>query len=148
MANKIATNCMVVLAMLTVVISAPLARNRGRARQVPRGTIGLHGLPHDGRASPASGPTHFLAGSDSAFRDFPAFGIFYPPNLTPRRETGLGAWSEQDIVTALRTGARPDGRELRAGHPWRSYATLTDQDVQAIAVYLKSCGCRPCGRRR
>jgi cytochrome c553 len=41
-------------------------------------------------------------------------------------------------VTALRTGARPDGRELAPAMPWRSYAELTDQDVQAVAAYLKS----------
>ena len=82
-------------------------------------------------------PTHFLAGSDIGFQ-IPGLGIFYPPNLTPDEETGLGAWSEQDIITALRTGARPDGRELIPVMPWQSYANLTDEDVQAVAAYLKS----------
>jgi mono/diheme cytochrome c family protein len=82
-------------------------------------------------------PKHFLAGSDVGFQ-IPGLGIFYPPNLTSDRKTGLGEWSEQDIVTALRTGARPDGRELAPAMPWRSYAELTDQDAQAVAAYLKS----------
>jgi mono/diheme cytochrome c family protein len=81
--------------------------------------------------------SHFLAGSNIGF-EIPGLGIFYPPNLTPDGKTGLGAWSEQDIVTALRTGERPDGRELAPVMPWRSYSTLTDQDVQAVAAYLKS----------
>ena len=55
-------------------------------------------------------------------------GIFYPPNLTPDRETGLGAWSEGDIVTAVRTGARPDGRILAPVMPYHNYARLTDAD--------------------
>ena len=82
-------------------------------------------------------PSMHLAGSDIGF-EIPNLGIFYPPNLTPDHATGIGAWSEQDIITALRTGARPDGRELAPIMPWRSYAALTDQDVQAIAAYLKS----------
>jgi mono/diheme cytochrome c family protein len=81
--------------------------------------------------------TKYLAGSNIGF-EIPDLGIFYPPNLTPDHATGIGAWSEQDIVTALRTGARPDGRELAPIMPWRSYAALTDDDVQAIAAYLKS----------
>ena len=82
-------------------------------------------------------PTKYLAGSDIGF-EIPELGIFYPPNLTPDHATGIGAWSEQDIVTALRTGTRPDGRELAPIMPWRSYAALTDDDVHAIAAYLKS----------
>jgi mono/diheme cytochrome c family protein len=82
-------------------------------------------------------PAKYLAGSDIGF-EIPDLGIFYPPNLTPDHATGLGAWSEQDIVTALRTGTRPDGRELAPIMPWRSYAALTDGDVHAIAAYLKS----------
>jgi mono/diheme cytochrome c family protein len=82
-------------------------------------------------------PAAFLAGSDIGFQ-IPGLGIFYPPNLTPDVQTGLGAWSEQDIATALRTGVRPDGRELAPAMPWRSYATLSDADVEAVAEYLKS----------
>jgi mono/diheme cytochrome c family protein len=79
----------------------------------------------------------FLAGSMVGF-EIPGLGFFYPPNLTPDPETGLGAWSESDIITAVRTGARPDGRELAPIMPWRSYAALSDQDAQALAAYLKS----------
>lgn len=82
-------------------------------------------------------PALFLAGSTVGF-GVPGLGVFYPPNLTPDPETGLGAWSEDDIVTAIRTGVRPDGRELAPVMPWRSYAALTDDDARAVAVYLKS----------
>ena len=81
--------------------------------------------------------SHFLAGSNIGL-EIPGLGLFYPPNLTSDVKTGLGSWSEQDIVTALRTGARPDGRELAPVMPWMSYAKLTDEDVQAVAAYLKS----------
>jgi len=43
----------------------------------------------------------YLAGSDVGF-ELPGLGIFYPPNLTGDVETGLGAWSEEEIVAAVR----------------------------------------------
>lgn len=77
-----------------------------------------------------------LAGSEIGIQ-IPGLGIFYPPNLTPE-ETGIGSWTEQDIVTAIRTGVRPDGRILAPIMPWRSYAALPDADARALAAYLKS----------
>ena len=77
-----------------------------------------------------------LAGADVGFA-VPGLGVFYPPNLTPDPETGLGKWSEADIVAAVRTGRRPDGRELVV-MPWRSYAALSDEDAVALAAYLNS----------
>ena len=65
-------------------------------------------------------------------------GIFYPPNLTPDAETGLGKWSEAQIVAAIRTGVRPDGRQLVPIMPYMSYAAMSDGDAQALAAYLKS----------
>jgi mono/diheme cytochrome c family protein len=78
----------------------------------------------------------FLGGSDVGF-EIPGLGTFLGPNLTPD-PTGLGAWSEAEIVTALRTGVRPDGSHLAPAMPWMGYAALTDADAQAIASYLKS----------
>ncbi|MSO64881.1 MAG: cytochrome c [Alphaproteobacteria bacterium] len=81
--------------------------------------------------------TRLLGGSEVGF-DMPGLGTFYGPNLTPDRETGLGAWSVADIVTALQKGTRPDGRELAPIMPWRALASLTKADAQAVALYLKS----------
>ena len=81
-------------------------------------------------------PALLLAGSDVGF-GVPGLGVFYPPNLTPDLETGLGSWSEADIIKAVRTGERPDGRELAPVMPWRSYAALNDEDAAALAAYLK-----------
>ncbi len=78
-----------------------------------------------------------LAGSEVGFQ-LPGLGIFYPPNLTPDPETGLGKWSEADLVKAVRTGERPDGRVLAPVMPYHSYARLTDADARALASYLKS----------
>jgi len=79
----------------------------------------------------------YLAGSTIGF-GVPEAGTFYPPNLTSDKETGLGAWSVQDIVKAVKTGVRPDGRQLIPVMPWPAYSALTDADALALATYLKS----------
>ena len=78
-----------------------------------------------------------LAGSEVGFQ-IPGLGIFYPPNLTPDPATGLGKWTEADIIKAVRTGVRPDGRQLVPIMPYHSYGKLMDGDAQALAGYLKS----------
>jgi len=78
-----------------------------------------------------------LSGSEVGFL-IPDLGVFHGRNLTPDVETGIGSWSEDDIVKALRTGERPDGRILAPIMPWKSLAVLTDEDAYAIAAYLKS----------
>lgn len=77
-------------------------------------------------------PQRALAGSEVGFQ-IPGLGVFFPPNLTSDPETGLGTWTEADIVKAVRTGVRPDGRVLIPVMPCHSYANLTDDDAQALA---------------
>jgi mono/diheme cytochrome c family protein len=78
-----------------------------------------------------------LGGSEVGF-ELPGLGVFHGPNLTPDKETGLGNWTAEQIVTAITTGARPDGRELAPIMPWKSFAVLSKEDASAIAAYLKS----------
>jgi mono/diheme cytochrome c family protein len=79
----------------------------------------------------------YLSGSEVGF-EMPGLGTFHGPNLTPDKETGLGNWSTDQIVTALQTGVRPDGRVLAPIMPWRALAELTKEDATAIALYLKA----------
>ena len=78
-----------------------------------------------------------LGGSEVGF-ELPGLGVFHGPNLTPDKETGLGSWTKAQIVAALQTGKRPDGRELAPIMPWRALASLTKDDANAIAAYLMS----------
>lgn len=82
-------------------------------------------------------PRLALAGSSIGFA-IPNLGYFYPPNLTPDRETGLGTWTEEQVMTAVRTGVRPDGRVLAPMMPWNAYAALSDSDARALVRYLRS----------
>lgn len=79
----------------------------------------------------------YLGGSDVGF-SIPGEGVYVGQNLTPDAETGLGKWSVADIVTALRKGKRPNGTEISGVMPWAAFAHLTDEDVTAIALFLKS----------
>lgn len=81
--------------------------------------------------------TRFLGGSDVGFL-VPGLGVFVGPNLSSDKETGLGNWTAKQIVTAITTGERPDGRMLAPSMPWRGFANLTNTDALAIATYLKS----------
>jgi mono/diheme cytochrome c family protein len=79
----------------------------------------------------------FLGGSEVGF-EIPGLGVFHGPNLTPDKATGLGDWTDAQIVAALQTGVRPDGRVLAPIMPWHAFAELTKQDVSAIVAYLRS----------
>jgi mono/diheme cytochrome c family protein len=78
-----------------------------------------------------------LSGSEVGFA-IPGVGAFVGRNLTPDKETGLGDWTTDQIITALTTGVRPDGRQLSPIMPWQDLASLSADDAQAIAAYLKS----------
>jgi mono/diheme cytochrome c family protein len=63
------------------------------------------------------------------------------PNITPDRDTGIGKWSENDLVYYLETGATPDGDyagDAMADVIDNSTSQLTGDDRRAIAVYIKS----------
>jgi mono/diheme cytochrome c family protein len=79
----------------------------------------------------------YLGGGDVGFY-LPGLGIFWPPNLTSDAETGLGGWTDEQIIGAVRTGERPDGRILAPIMPYMSYAALSDEDAQALVAYLRT----------
>src|ERR1700761_7626615 len=79
----------------------------------------------------------YLGGSDVGFA-IPGAGVFVGENLTPDRETGLGSWTDAQIISAIRTGKTPDGRELSPVMPYPALSKLTDADAQAIVAFLKS----------
>lgn len=79
----------------------------------------------------------FLGGSDVGF-EVPGVGTVYGSNLTPDTATGLGTWSAEQIVEAIRTGMTPEGRGLVPVMPWPNLAALTDEDAYAIAAFLQS----------
>jgi mono/diheme cytochrome c family protein len=66
------------------------------------------------------------------------FGAIYSFNLTPDRDTGIGAWSDQDFRRALREGVAPDGSRYYPVFPYPYFTRLTRDDIQAIRAYLET----------
>ncbi len=87
-------------------------------------------------------PETYLSGSTVGFL-VPGLGVFYPPNLTPDKETGLGEWSDEEIAAAIREGVRPDGRRLAPAMPSANYGKMTDEDVHDLVAYLRSLPPKP-----
>ncbi|WP_367346064.1 cytochrome c [Stenotrophomonas bentonitica] len=63
-------------------------------------------------------------------------GNIYSTNITPDKETGIGAYSLDDFDRALRHGIAPDGRTLYPAMPYPSYARVSDDDVRALHAYF------------
>ncbi|MDB5556264.1 MAG: cytochrome [Rhizobium sp.] len=65
-------------------------------------------------------------------------GPLNTPNLTPDVETGLGSWTDDQVVSAIRNGKRPDGSSIRPPMGVFFYRDLSDHDAKSIVAYLKS----------
>jgi len=63
---------------------------------------------------------------------------FFTPNITPDRETGIGNWTDDQFLRALRQGVRPDGANYFPVFPYASFTGITDEDALAIKAYLFS----------
>ena len=65
-------------------------------------------------------------------------GVVYPPNITPDEESGIGRWSDLQIVNAIRDGSGQHGVRRITPMPWQGYTKISDDDVDAIVAYLRS----------
>jgi mono/diheme cytochrome c family protein len=66
------------------------------------------------------------------------FGTFNVPNITPDNETGIGGWSEEDFIRAMREGTAPDGSNLYPAFPYSSYQRMKLEDIRDLWAFLKS----------
>jgi hypothetical protein len=65
-------------------------------------------------------------------------GVVYSRNITPDRATGIGGWTDSELIRAIRTGIRPDGTSLFLFAPHTFYKNLAYTDVAAIVAYLRT----------
>jgi len=108
---------------------------------VPDMTRMLSGHP-EGAPDPASAlGGHDIAVIGPTFTSFRLpFGVVYPANLTPDKDTGLGGWTEAMFLRAMRTGRHMggNGRPILPPMPWMTLAQQSDADLKAIFAYLQS----------
>jgi cytochrome c553 len=106
-------------------------------------------------SAPKPGPTaaygEYLAkactgchGSDFTGGPIPAAPPSWPPatNITPHTQDGIGDWSREDFVRALRRQVRPDGSAINPVMP-KAMGKMTDQELTALWKYLQSLPPRP-----
>jgi mono/diheme cytochrome c family protein len=101
-----------------------------------------------------NGQTMFLAGGCASCHETPnqedktrlgggfalksPFGTFFPPNISPDRDDGIGAWSEANFVSAMGKGTSPDGSHYYPAFPYTSYQRMKMEDVRDLFAYLKT----------
>jgi len=132
---RIATLAVGLLALAAAIapIKAETYRERGAYLVTTLGACGNCHTPHDAQNRPISGMA--LAGGREF--DLP-IGHVVGPNITPDKQTGIGAWSDGQVIYALRNGKRPDGSIIGPPMPIEMYRGLSDHDAEAIATYLRS----------
>lgn len=67
-----------------------------------------------------------------------AFGTVYSTNITPDRQTGIGDWTDEQIIAAIRLGRRPNGERLVPVHPYPVFNGMAQEDLRALVAYLRS----------
>lgn len=86
---------------------------------------------------PGAPPRDGMVAAGQVMRDEPGKRIV-APNITPDRETGAGTWPDDALARAIREGVGHDGRTLHPQMWYRSFRRLSDADVAAVVVYLRS----------
>ena len=68
-----------------------------------------------------------------------AWGVSFAANLTPDQNTGLGIWTEDMFLEAIKGGKHMGkGRTIMPPMPWQMYRNLTDDDLKAVYAYLRT----------
>ena len=139
---RIKTSIVATFLLITTVSVSPTSQAKADDAQVARGkylvTLGGCSDCHTpGTFLGKPDMDKFLGGSDVGFA-IPGLGVFPGRNLTPDKQTGLGGWTDEQIIKAMTTGVRPDGRTLAPIMPYMALSQLTPADAQAIVAYLRS----------
>jgi len=72
-------------------------------------------------------------------RAFPIpLGTVYSTNLTSDKETGLGSWTDQQVIDAITKGLRKDGSRILPVMPYGAYSGMAQDDLKALVAYLRS----------
>lgn len=80
------------------------------------------------------------AGTEGGGRSWAEEGLAFvtAPNITPDRDTGAGAWTDDMLARAIREGIGHDGRTLFPIMPYTQYRHMSDEDLASVIVYIRS----------
>ncbi len=122
-------------AIVLFVFSSPLAAET----PLERGRYLMESIVACGNCHTPMGPQGPIPGRELAggteFKE--GFGVARTPNITPDAETGIGKWTDQQIVAAIREGKRPDGSIIGPPMPIGLYRGISDDDAMALVAYLR-----------
>jgi len=106
-----------------------------------RGTYLMESIVACGNCHTPKGPDGEIPGMELAgmapFEKTPGFDA-NAPNITPDPETGIGNWTDEQIIASIREGKRPDGSIIGPPMPIGLYRDISDNDVKAIVAYLRN----------
>lgn len=130
-----------VVRFVAVLVLAGTWLSAARAETpLERGTYLMQSIAACGNCHTTQGPEGPVPGMELAgmadFFELPEFKI-HTPNITPDPETGIGNWTDEEIIAAIRMGQRPDGSILGPFMPFGLYRNMSDTDVEAIVAYLR-----------
>jgi len=123
----VATCVLVLAVMAEAQVTPPSAAEVARGRYMfgATGGCGCHTVP---KGQPNAGGRKYEGG----------FGTVYSSNITPDRQTGIGGWTDEQIMTAIRLGRRPNGERLLPVHPFPIFNGMAEEDLRAIVAFLRT----------
>lgn len=126
----------IMAAVALVFIAAPASADT----PMERGKYLVEGILTCGNCHTPRGPGGVLdtskrhAGGPQVW-ETPQYKV-HPTNITPDRETGIGAWTPDQVKAAIRDGKRPDGQQLAPQMPYGFYKVFTPTDLDAVVAYV------------
>ena len=122
--------CFTVVTALPAAAQSPVERGRYLVE-----VIGSCGNCHTPKGPQGDLPGKHLAGG---FQNDEVFGTWITPNITSDPETGIGRWTDDEVIRAIREGRDRDGKTLGPPMPFDQYRRLADSDVKAMVAYLRT----------
>jgi mono/diheme cytochrome c family protein len=100
----------------------------------------LSGHPEDVKVTRPKLPADWPIATNPTFTAWTGpWGISYTANLTSDQLTGLGVWTEENFMRAMREGKHMGtSRPILPPMPWQWIGQHTDEDLKAIFAYLKT----------
>lgn len=127
-------------AALGAVLGAIIATGAQAESRLERGRYLMQSIVACGNCHTPQGPNGPLPGMELAgglkIEDKPFTA--YASNITMDKETGIGKWTDAQIIAAIREGKRPDGSIIGPPMPIALYRGISDDDVKAIVAYLRA----------